>query len=188
MPEEQLYKLEIESLDLGPGVRAVGLELLNPETREPVTGGDAAPIWAAVLTALAAQEPWGLDFFAHVNRVRDYSELHGVAFSEPNSHVLLVPSPAPEKLPALIERFAGSIFGVRAGKALLSGDAAVEGALAANGVDAYQPAFANYVFCAVCDFENGFLTLLSEHLWASEVIRRSNAALSGLQVDVTRPA
>jgi len=51
---EPLHKLEVESLDLGAGVRAVGLELIDPKTREPATGPEAARIWAATLTALAA--------------------------------------------------------------------------------------------------------------------------------------
>ena len=70
---------------------------------------------------------------------------------------------------------------------MTDGDAPLEGALAKNGVDAYQAAYSKYSFCAVCDFENGFLTVLSEHLWASEVIRRARAALEGQQVEVTRP-
>ena len=64
----------------------------------------------------------------------------------------------------------------------------LEEALAVRGVDAYQEAYARYAFCAVCDFENGFLTVLSEQLWASEVIRRARSALDGMQVEVTRPA
>jgi hypothetical protein len=64
----------------------------------------------------------------------------------------------------------------------------VEGALAERGVDAYHAAFPQYLFCCVCDFEGGFLTVLSNQLWASEVIRRARGALENLQVEVTRPA
>ena len=46
---------------------------------------------------------------------------------------------------------------------------------------------ANYFFCAVCDFENGFLTLLTNRLWASEVIRRLRPVLDELPVEVARP-
>ena len=39
--------LEIEPLDLGPDVRAVGLELVEAdEHREPVRGMDASRIWS----------------------------------------------------------------------------------------------------------------------------------------------
>src|ERR1700733_4113479 len=72
---ETLYRLEIESLDLGPGIRAVGLELLDPEMREPVTGPEAGRIWAAALVALATGVPWTLDFFAHLERVREFCRL-----------------------------------------------------------------------------------------------------------------
>jgi len=41
------------ALDLGGEVRAVGLELVETENREPVRGKDAAEIWSAVFPALA---------------------------------------------------------------------------------------------------------------------------------------
>ncbi len=183
---EALHRLEVESLDLGPDVRAVLLELIEPETREPVKGSAAAQVWAAVIPALAAGEAWALDFFAHLDRVRDFCSRRGIAFRE--SDVLVIPQLPAEPLVALSERFAGETFGVRAGSPLASGDRAVEGGLAERGVDAYREAFPRYVFCAVCDFENGFLTVLSERLWASEIIRRVRAALEGLRVAVARPA
>jgi hypothetical protein len=185
---ENLYRLEIESLDLGADVRAVGLELLEPETREPVTGREAARIWAALMPALAAGQPWAVDFFAHLERVRDFCRQSAIAFREPNAHAIIVPQPEHAQLQPLFERFAGETFGVRAGAPLLAGDASVEGALAEHGVDAYHAAFPQYLFCCVCDFEGGFLTVLSNHLWASEVIRRVRGALENLQVEVTRPA
>jgi hypothetical protein len=188
---DTLYRLEVESLDLGAGIRAVGLELLDLETREPVTGAEAARIWAAALVALSGDEPWGLDFFAHLDRVRDFCRQQNLPFREPNARVLvmassdIIPS-GQEKLAALLERFAGETFGARAGKPAITGDAAIEGGLAERGVDAYEAAFRDYLFCAVFDIENGFLTLLSERLWASEVIRRTRT-LTGLHVEVTRP-
>ena len=185
---ENRYRLEIEALDLGADVRAVGLELLQPETREPVTGSEAAGIWAALLPALAAGQPWAIDFFAHLERVRDFCCRRTIAFREPNAHAIVIPQPEHAQLQPLLERFAGQTFGVRAGAPLLAGDASVEGALAERGVDAYHAAFPQYLFCCVCDFEGGFLTVLSNQLWASEVIRRARGALENLQVEVTRPA
>jgi hypothetical protein len=182
---ETPYRLEVETLDLGTDVRAVLLELIDQQTREPVTGLDAARIWAAVIPALAAGEPWGLDFFAHLDRVRDFCGLHGIPFCETN--VLVIERPQAAQLGALVERFAGETFGVRAGVPLAAGDEVVEGGLILRGVDAYQEAYPRYAFCAVCDLENGFLTVLSEYLWATEVIRRTQPALSGLLVEVTRP-
>ncbi len=179
-------RMEIEPLDLGD-VRAMAFELIDPETREPVTGESASQTWAATLSALAGGEPWVLDFFAHTERVRDFCGLRGIAFSEPNARVLVIPAPAAEPLEALLERFAAEIMGIRAG-VLVSGDASVEGGLAEHGVDAYHRAYPRYAFCGVCDFENGFLTLLSERLWASEAIRRTRAGVARLAVDVVRPA
>ena len=182
------YVLEVEPLDLGSDVKAVGLDLMEVESREPAHGSDAAHIWAAALAALAAPEPWALDFFAHLDRVREYCALHAISLEEKSSgHSLVVPAPPSKLLAGLLERFAGETFGARAGSLLASGDATVEGELARRGVDAYHAAFRNYLFCAVCDFENGFLTLLTEKLWTSEVLRRVKPAVVSLPVEVARP-
>jgi hypothetical protein len=185
---ENLYRLEVESLDLGPDVRAVGLELIEAESREPVKGAEAAGIWAALVPALAGAEPWVIDFFAHLERVRDFCRRQAIVFREPNSHAIVVPQADQTQLQPLFERFAGETFGLRAGAPVVAGDASVEGALAERGVDAYHAAFPHYLFCCVCDLEGGFLTVLSNQLWASEVIRRARGALGKLPVEVTRPA
>jgi hypothetical protein len=182
------YVMEVEPLDLGVDVKAVGLDLMEVESREPAHGSDAAKIWAATLTALAGGEPWALDFFAHLDRVRGYCRLHEIAFEEKVSNrCIVVPGPSPETLAGLVERFVGETFGARAGPLLTAGDPAVEAQLARHGVDAYHTTFRNYMFCAVCDFENGFLTLLTEKLWTSEVLRRVKPAVASLPVEVARP-
>lgn len=188
MAEDPQYVLEVEPLDLGEDVKAVGLDLVEIETREPVRGAAAARLWAAALSALAGTEPWVLDFFSHLDRVREYCRLHGVVFEEKaTSHALVIPAPGAEKLAELLERFAGETFGARAGTRAGAGDPVVEGELARYGVDAYHATFRNYLFCAVCDFENGFLTLLTEKLWTSEVLRRIKPATATLPVEVARP-
>jgi hypothetical protein len=184
---EATYRLEVAAFDLGPDVKSEGLELIDPETREPVTGAEAAKIWAAVLISLAADKPWVLDFFAHLERVREFCKSRNIAFREPGERVVTVPQQPAETLAAIVERFAGETFGVRAGEPAASGDGDVEAGLALRGVDGYHTTYARYLFCAVCDFENGFLTLLSNPLWASEVIRRSKTALPGLPVEIARP-
>jgi hypothetical protein len=182
------YVMEVEPLDLGADIKAVGLDLMEVESREPARGSDATRIWAATLIALAGDEPWTLDFFAHLDRVRGYCRLHEIPFEEKVSNrCLVIPAPSAEALAGLIERFAGETFGARAGALVSTGDAVVESELASRGVDAYHAAFRNYLFCAVCDFENGFLTLLTERLWTSEVLRRVKPAVAGLPVEVARP-
>jgi hypothetical protein len=159
------YILEVEPLDLGADVKAVGLDLVEIESREPARGADASRLWATALGALAGPEPWALDFFSHLDRVREYCRLRGVHFQEKASgHSLVIPSPSGDTLPELLERFAGETFGARAGAPVAAGDPDVENELAKRGVDAYHNTFRNYLFCAVCDLENGFLTLLTEKL------------------------
>jgi hypothetical protein len=184
-----VYLLDVEPLDLGPDVRAVGLELVEAdENREPVRGPDAARIWSRVLLATAATEPWALDFFSHLDRVRDFCQRHKIAFRESASRCFVIPDPQPTALEALIDRFLSETFGARAGAQVTAGDSALEGELARRGVDAYHQAFRNYYFCAVCNFEDGSLVLLSQKLWASEVIRRVRPVLEGLEVEIRLPS
>lgn len=187
-----MYLLDIEPLDLGPDVRAVGLELVEAdENREPVRGNDAARIWARVLPAAAGSEPWGLDFFSHLDRVREFCQRHEINFREASQRSIVIPAPEAQALEDLLQRFLKETFGARAGGSVASGDPALEGELARRGVDAYHTAFPGYFFCAVCGFEDGSLVLLSEKLWASEVIRRVRPALanlSGLDVQVHLPS
>jgi hypothetical protein len=186
-----VYLLGIEALDLGQDVRAIGLELTEAdENREPVRGKDAARIWTRVLQATAGQEPWALDFFSHLDRVRQYCDTHDVDYREANQRSIVIPAPEPAVLEALLERFEGETFGARAGPRLAAGteaDSALEADLARRGVDAYHAAFGNYFFCAVCAFEDGSLVLLSETLWASEVIRRVRPVVKDLSVEVQLP-
>jgi hypothetical protein len=180
-----LYLLEIEPLDLGQDVRAMGLELTEAdENREPVRGADAARIWSRVLRATAGAEIWALDFFSHLDPIRDYCERHQIAFREASKRSIVIPAPEPATLEALMDRFQKETFGVRAGELLSKGDPELEGELARRGVDAYHTAFENYSFCAVCSFDDGSLVILSQKLWASEVIRRIRPALEGEDIEV----
>jgi hypothetical protein len=183
-----LYLLDIEPMDLGPDVRAVGLELVEAdENREPVRGKDAARIWSRVFWATTGKEPWALDFFSHLDRIREYCQNHQIAFREASQRSIVIPAPELDRLEPFFDRFQNETFGARAGGAVESGDPALEGELARRGVDAYHKAFPNYFFCAVCGFEDGSLVLLSEKLWASEVIRRVRPVVEDLEVEVRLP-
>lgn len=183
-----MYLLEVEPLNLGEDVKAIGLELVEVRSREPLRGAEAARIWGRVLWALAGNEAWALDFFSHLDRLREFCRRHNVAFRDGASRTVVVPAPEDSHLAALFERFEKETFGARAGGLLTTGDAALECELAKRGVDAYHHTFANYLFCAVCDFENGFLTVLTSRLWASEVVRRVQPVLRDLNVEVRIPA
>jgi len=95
--------------------------------------------------------------------------------------------PNSEQLRQIFERFEGETFGIRAGTATQSADAALEGTLSKHGLDAYQPAYARYTFCAICEPEDGWVTLLSESLWPSEVIRRVRPAIHPFDIHIARP-
>lgn len=179
--------LDVQALDLGGDVKAVGLELVETENREPLRGAEASEIWSAVFPALAAGETYVMDFFSHLDRVREFSRSHEIAFREAAERCLVLPQPAQQKLRLLFERFAGETFGVRAGAAVQSPDEALEGELSRRGLDAYQPSYPRYTFCAICEPEDGWVTLLSTSLWTSEVIRRIRPAVEPFEIYIARP-
>jgi len=181
------FSLDVETLELGPDVKAVGLELLETESREPVRGADAAAIWAAMLPALAVNEPFVVDFFSHLERVREFCNMHQIHFREAADRCVVVPQPSETQLQELFQRFEGETFGVRAGGPVRDGDAALENELSRRGLDGYQPGYRNYTFCAVCEPEDGWVTLLSDTFWPSEVIRRVRPAAQKLDVYIARP-
>ena len=186
MPQPQ-FLLEVEPVDLGPDVRAVWLKLTEWGGEEPGRGPEAARIWAAALPALAGADSWALDFFSHLDRVRDFCRHHDIAWREAAARALVIEAPEPGALTALLERFEREVFGARAGDATAPGDAALENDLARRGVDAYHHAYGNYAFCAICDLSTGFLTVLSEKLSSSEILRRVRPTLASLAVEVLRP-
>ncbi len=147
-PELPLFSLDAQALDLGADVKAVGLELLETESREPVKGKEAAEIWAAVFPALAGSDFFMVDFFSHVDRVREFCKAREISFREAAERCLVLPRPSQEQLRQLFERFEEETFGARAGAATMAVDAALESELSRRGLDAYQAAYARYTFCA----------------------------------------
>jgi hypothetical protein len=181
------FSLDVEALDLGADVKAVGLELIETESREPVRGKDAALIWAAVFPALAANEFFVVDFFSHLDRVREFCKLHEIHYRDAAERCLVVPQPAQTQLEELFQRFESETFGARAGGPAKDGDAELEKELSRRGLDAYQAAYGSYTFCAVCEPEDGWVTLLTATLWPTEVIRRFRPAVQKFDVYIARP-
>lgn len=178
--------LEVELLDLGQDVRAIHLDLveLQGADREPLRGEDAARVWSLALPAIAAKELWSLDFFSHLDRVREFCQTRKIEYRDASKRSLVIPSLQPDVLLELFKRFEAETFGMRAGSRLETPDEALENNLASHGVDAYHSAYPGYFFCAVCDFEDGSVVILSEKLWASEVVRRIRPGLKGLEIQV----
>ena len=181
------FSLDVQALDLGGDVKAVGLELVGTENREPVRGKDAAEIWSAVFPALAGNESYAVDFFSHIERVREFCKTREMAIRDAAERCVVLPQPNSEQSRQIFERFEGETFGIRAGPATESADAALEGNLSKRGLDAYQPVYARYTFCAICEPEDGWVTLLSESLWPSEVIRRVRPAIHPFDIHIARP-
>ena len=179
--------LDVEAQDLGSGVKAVGLELIETNNREPVRGHQAAEIWAGAFPALAGEDFLVVDFFSHLDRVRDFCTSRNIKFREAAGRCLVIPKPLQPQLLQLFERFEGETIGLRAGAAAENADAALEGDLSKRGVDAYEPTYERYTFCAVCDLHDGWVTLLSATMWASEVVRRLRPALDAFDVYLARP-
>ncbi len=181
------YSLDVEVLNLGNEVKAVGLELLETESREPVRGNQAAQIWSAMFPRLAGEEPYALDFFSHLDRVRDFCDTHEISYRDAAERCIVIQQPNQEQFLDIFGRFAGETFGVRVGAAARVPDQSLEGELSKRGLDAYQNAYKRYTFCAVCEPEDGWVTLLSETLWPSEVIRRVRPGLQPFDVHIARP-
>ncbi len=181
------YSLDVQAMDLGNEVKAVGLELFETKNREPVRGNEGAEIWSEILPALAGAEPFAADFFSHLDRVREFCKTQKIAWRDAAERCLVISSPSAEELRQLLERFEGETFGIRAGSATQSADAPLEGDLSKRGLDAYQQAYERYTFCAVCEPEDGWVTVLSQALWPSEIIRRVRPAVQKFDVYIARP-
>jgi len=181
------FSLDVQGLDLGGDVKAVGLELLETEEREPVRGKHAAEIWSAFFPALAGSEPYVVDFFSHIERVKEFCKLHEITLREVAERCVVLPQPNEEHLRQIFERFEGETFGIRVGTLAQSADAPLEGDLSRRGLDAYQQAYNRYTFCAICEPEDGWVTLLSESLWPSEIIRRVRPAVQPFDIHIARP-
>jgi hypothetical protein len=181
------FFLDVQALDLGTDVKAVGLELVETESREPVRGKEAAEIWSAVFPALCGDDPYVLDFFSHISRVREFCGMRHIALREATERCVVLPAPTGEELRQIFERFEGETFGIRTGTAAQAADPAMEGDLSKRGLDAYQAAYPRYKFCAICEPEDGWITLLSESLWPSEIIRLLRPAVRPFDVHIARP-
>ena len=181
------YSLDVQALDLGNEVKAVGLELVETENREPLRGKEGAEIWSEVFPALAGKEAFAADFFSHLDLVREFCKTRKIEWREAAERCIVIPSPSIEELRQLLERFEGDTFGIRSGGAAEVADAALEGDLSKRGLDAYQQAYARYTFCAVCEPEGGWVTVLSQTLWPSEIIRRVRPVVQKFDVHIARP-
>ena len=187
LPELPPYSLDVQAMDLGTETKAVGLELIGTESREPVVGEEAANIWSAALPVLAGNDAWVIDFFSHLDRIRDYCNTHQIEFREAASRCLVISKLTGHPLKELIARFAGETFGIRAGEAAKLEDPELESELSHRGLDAYQGAYKRYQYCAICEPNDGWVTVLSETLWPTEIIRRIRPALQPFDVHIARP-
>ena len=187
VPELPPYSLDVQAMDLGAATKAVGLELIETESREPLRGPEAIEIWTAATLAITANEYFVLDFFSHLDRVREFCKTHEIAFRESAGRCLVILQPSKDDLQQVLGRFEGETFGLRAGEAARQEDAALENELSRSGLDGYQNAYGRYTFCAISELSDGWVTVLSESLWPSEIIRRVRPSLQAFAVYIARP-
>ncbi len=102
-----------------------------------------------------------VDFFSHLDRVRDFCDTHEIPYRDAAERCLVIPKPTQEQLLDIFSRFEAETFGLRVGPLAQTADAALEGELSKRGLDAYQSAYARYTFCAVCEPEDGWMTSAS---------------------------
>src|SRR5277367_3016000 len=101
-----MYLLEVEPLDLGAEVKSIGLDLVEAdENREPARGTEAARIWSRILRAAAGTEALALDFFSHLDRVRDFCDGHKIVYREASQRSIVIPAPEAAALESLLDRF-----------------------------------------------------------------------------------
>src|SRR3974377_590420 len=106
VPERPPYSLDVQAMDLGAETKAVGLELIETESREPLRGQEAIEIWTSGLLALAAKDYCVLDFFSHLDRVREFCKTREIAFRESAGRCLVISQPSKDELQELLARFA----------------------------------------------------------------------------------
>jgi hypothetical protein len=193
-------RLLIEPLNLGADVRAISLDLAEEGADAPAAGPDALAIWTAAVPALVAEEEWTLDFVSHLDRVRDFCRANNISWREAGARCVTIAHPSGEQLELLFARFETETFGFRARKTAPAGgtapaadaskyleDAELEGELSKRGMDGYHNAFTRYTLCAICDFENGSIVLLTEKLSSGEVLRRLRPVVTELGAKIERP-
>src|SRR6266566_4195176 len=89
------------ALELPPfslDVQAVGLELVETENREPVRGKEGAEIWSEVFPGLAGKDPFVVDFFSHIDRVREFCKARKIEWREAAERCVVIPSPSAQEL------------------------------------------------------------------------------------------
>jgi hypothetical protein len=193
-------RLLIEPLNLGADVRAISLDLAEEGADAPAAGPDALAIWTASVPALVADEEWTLDFVSHLDRVRDFCRANNISWREAGARCVTIAHPNAEQLELLFARFETETFGFRARKSVPAGgtapaadaskyleDAELESELSKRGMDGYHGAFPRYALCAICDFENGSIVLLTEKLSSGEVLRRLRPVVTELGAKIERP-
>ena len=192
-------RLLLEPLNLGPDVRAISLDLAEEGAESPAVGPEALAIWNAAVPALVAGESWTLDFVSHLDRVREFCSSKNIPWREAAPRCITIAHPNAEQLESLFVRFETETFGFRARKIPAEGtagptkesneleDAVLENDLSKRGMDAYHGAFTRYTLCAICDFENGSIVLITEKLSSSEALRRLRPVVTALGALVDRP-
>jgi len=102
-----------------------------------------------------------------------------IRLREAAERCVVLPRPNREQLRLIFERFEAETFGFRAGAAVtVRRRRARRRPFKAWSRRLSIGVYALFVFAPFCEPEDGWVTLLSESLWLSEVIRRVRPAVS----------
>ena len=100
---ENLYRLEIESLDLGPDVRAVGLELIDPGNARAGDGKRGGRYLGRTCTCASRRTAVGHRFLRSPGaRTRILPSTRQSRFASRTPHAIVIPQPARDEASASI--------------------------------------------------------------------------------------
>ena len=181
------FSLDVEALDLGPGVKAVGLELVETENREPFVarrqrrfGRRSSLPWRMknITSWIFSATSIALRSFARRGRSSIAKQACAAWFCRSRGRVNCSSfSSASKAKPLEFAREPLRKLPMPRWKATFPSAASTP----------TKPPMSATLFCAVCEPEDGWVTLLSATLWASEVIRRVRPAVLPFDIYIARP-
>jgi len=174
------YSLTWKTLDLGPGVKAIGMELIETRAAKPVRGKDAIAILGRRSHCPRPHKRRLFSIFSGHPDASVISAQGTTRFSRSGGPLHRRAAPSDEPSPRIDRAVRRETFGLRAGKGRSDRRYAIGERLSNAVLDAIRPPYTRYTFCVVCELDDGWLTILSEPLWPAKPFRRVRPRCSRL--------